>query len=63
MPVEMGFAPWHPEKGTMEKLSNRAKGIIRAAAAKELSQNMLAQTNLDSMYFSGKVSNTVTNPQ
>ncbi|EFY91204.1 glycosyl hydrolase [Metarhizium acridum CQMa 102] len=54
MPTEMDFAPWHPEKGSMKELSSKAKGIIRAAAAKELSQNMAAQTNLDSMYFSGK---------
>lgn len=55
MPIDMQFAPWHPEKGSMAELSDKAKGIIRAAAAKELSQNIPAQTNLDSMYFSGKV--------
>ncbi|KHO01794.1 glycosyl hydrolase [Metarhizium album ARSEF 1941] len=55
MPTEMDFAPWHPEKGPMKDLSNRTRSIIRAAAAKELSQNMVAQINLDSMYFSGKV--------
>ncbi|KIE03632.1 glycosyl hydrolase, partial [Metarhizium majus ARSEF 297] len=54
MPTEMDFAPWHPQNGSMKELSREAKGIIRAAAAKELSQNMAAQTNLDSMYFSGK---------
>ncbi|OAQ73903.1 endo-1,3-beta-glucanase Engl1 [Pochonia chlamydosporia 170] len=54
MPIDMQFAPWHPEKGSMAELSDKAKGIIRAAAAKELSQNIPAQTNLDSMYFSGK---------
>ncbi|ODA82389.1 hypothetical protein RJ55_00896 [Drechmeria coniospora] len=54
MPVDVGFAPWHPEKGSIEKLSDRAKRTIRAAAAKEVSQNMIAQSNLNSMYFSGK---------
>ncbi|OAA51792.1 glycosyl hydrolase [Metarhizium rileyi] len=54
MPIEMDFAPWHPEKGSMKELSDKAKDMIRAAAAKELSQNMPAQTQLDSMYFSGK---------
>lgn len=55
MPIEMGFAPWHPEKGNMKDLSDDAKRTIRAAAEREISQNMAAQSNLDSMYFSGKV--------
>jgi endo-1,3(4)-beta-glucanase len=58
MPVEMDFSPWHPEKGSVKEMSDEVKGIIRAAAAKEMTQNMVAQTNLDSMYFSGKVSET-----
>lgn len=55
MPVDMAFAPWDPKRGSVEKLSDHAKSIIRAAAAKEIAQNMIAQSNLDSMYFSGKV--------
>jgi endo-1,3(4)-beta-glucanase len=55
LPVDMEFAPWHPEKGTMKELSDHAKSLIHGAAAKEITQNMIAQTNLDSMYFSGKV--------
>jgi endo-1,3(4)-beta-glucanase len=56
LPVDMDFAPWHPEKGSLVALSRRAKEVIQGAAAAELSQNMIAQTDLDSMYFSGKVS-------
>lgn len=56
LPIDMGFAPWHPQRGSLKTLSDNAKGLIQAAASKELSQNMIAQTNLDSMYFSGKVS-------
>lgn len=56
IPIDMGFSPWHPEKGSVRWLSDRSKSLIRAAAAKEASQNMIAQTNLDSAYFSGKVS-------
>lgn len=56
MPVSMGFAPWDSKAGSMNKLSDHAKSTIRAAAKKELSQNMVAQSDLDSMYFSGKVS-------
>ena len=55
MPISMGFAPWDPEKGNMTNLSDRAKSLIHAAASKEISQNMVAQSNIDSMYFGGKV--------
>ncbi|KAK0385422.1 hypothetical protein NLU13_7898 [Sarocladium strictum] len=54
LPVDMHLAPWHPDKGNMTQLSDHAKGAVHAAAYKELSQNMVAQSNLDSMYFSGK---------
>ncbi|KAK5995005.1 Glucan endo-1,3-beta-D-glucosidase [Cladobotryum mycophilum] len=54
MPIGMSFAPWDPKKGSIEHLSDHAKGTIHAAAAKEITQNMIAQTNIDSMYFSGK---------
>lgn len=56
LPTDMEFAPWHPEKGSMKNLSDHAKDLIHGAASKEVAQNMIAQTNLDSMYFSGKVS-------
>ena len=55
MPIHMGFAPWRPGKGSVKALSATAKNLISATAAKEVSENMMAQTNLDSMYFSGKV--------
>ncbi|POR35186.1 Putative endo-1,3(4)-beta-glucanase 2 [Tolypocladium paradoxum] len=54
LPVDMDFSPWHPEKGRVDRLSDHAKSYIRAAAAKEVSQNMISQSNVDSMYFSGK---------
>ncbi|CAI4219978.1 unnamed protein product [Parascedosporium putredinis] len=54
MPVRMGFAPYTPEGESRVKLSEGAKSAIRAAAQQEVSQNMIDQTNLDSMYFSGK---------
>ncbi|PHH68408.1 hypothetical protein CDD82_575 [Ophiocordyceps australis] len=54
MPTDMGFAPWHPDQGSAERLSDTAKSTIKAAASKEVAQNMMAQCNLDSMYFSGK---------
>ncbi|KAF4595646.1 glycoside hydrolase family 81 protein [Ophiocordyceps camponoti-floridani] len=54
MPIDMGFAPWHPERGSVDKLSAEAKRTIRAAAGRELGQDMASQSNIDSMYFSGK---------
>lgn len=55
MPVKMGFAPYSPDLGSMEALSDTAKSVISVVAKNEVSQNMMAQANLDSMYFSGKV--------
>jgi endo-1,3(4)-beta-glucanase len=55
MPVNMGFAPWDPSTGS-KGLSTKAKTTIKPIAQSEVSQDMIAQTNLDSMYFSGKVS-------
>lgn len=54
LPKGMGFAPWSPEKGSVTKLSPAALKVIKGAAPAELSQDMDSQTNLDSMYFSGK---------
>ncbi|KAM0527889.1 hypothetical protein ACHAPW_003626 [Verticillium nonalfalfae] len=54
MPLDMTFAPWDPERGTMTKMSDEARALIRGIAVQEASQNMAAQSDLDSMYFSGK---------
>lgn len=50
----LDFAPYHPTYGSIQTISAIAKSKIQAVAAEELSQNMERQTNLDSMYFSGK---------
>jgi endo-1,3(4)-beta-glucanase len=54
LPVDMGFAPWRPVSGNVSALSDAAISAIQRVSAAEVSQNMSAQTNLDSMYFSGK---------
>lgn len=54
LPNRVGFAPWSPVSGSTTSLSTFAKAAISAAGASELSQDMDALTNLDSMYFSGK---------
>jgi endo-1,3(4)-beta-glucanase len=55
LPVDMGFAPRHLTLGN-RGLSTAAKNAIKPVAQSEVSQDMEAQTNLNSMYFSGKVS-------
>lgn len=55
MPVNMGFAPWSPNAGSMSKISETAKTLIRSRAQQEISQNIMQQTNQNSMYFGGKV--------
>lgn len=56
LPVSMTFLPWTPEQGTKSTLSAAAKAKVLAVAQAELSQDISSQTNLNSMYYSGKVS-------
>jgi endo-1,3(4)-beta-glucanase len=54
LPKDMGFSPWSPDKGSVTELSASALDVIRRVAPGELSQDIPTQTDLDSMYFSGK---------
>lgn len=54
LPVSMGFAPWAPSLGSVTQVSAAATAAINAAAEIELSENVTAQTDLNSMYYSGK---------
>lgn len=54
LPSEIGLAPWSPIAGSTKFIPDAAKRAIDNAAIMELSQDMEAQSNLDSMYFSGK---------
>ncbi|KIW26143.1 hypothetical protein, variant 3 [Cladophialophora immunda] len=58
LPITLGFAPWRPGNPTdfqgANSLSPAALSIIQNVAATEASQNMSVQTNLNSMYYSGK---------
>jgi len=56
LPIDMRFAPWSPETGSVDTLTEDAIAQIKDIAAGEVSQNMDRQTNSDSMYFGGKVS-------
>ncbi|KAF1983908.1 glycoside hydrolase family 81 protein [Aulographum hederae CBS 113979] len=54
LPDAIGFQPWSAGLGNVKVASVTAANAINNAAASELNQDMDAQTNLDSMYFSGK---------
>lgn len=56
LPVSVGFLPWSPQAGTVGTLSDAATEFIHNIAMRELSQNVITQSDQDSMYFSGKVS-------
>lgn len=56
LPVAMAFLPWTPTEGSKGTLSDSTKATILTIAQSELSQDISAQTNLNSMYYSGKVS-------
>lgn len=54
LPVDMGFSPWSPTLRSVDTVSSDAVALINAAGESELSQDINAQTNLNSMYYSGK---------
>ena len=54
LPTDMNFAPWTPSLRSKTSLSAYATNLIKQVANYEIKQNMSAQTDLDSMYFSGK---------
>ncbi len=55
LPTNMGFLPWSPQVGTVSAISDATKKTIHNIAQQEVSQNILQQTDQNSMYFSGKV--------
>lgn len=54
LPVSISFLPWSPTEGSQKTLSAATAARILAVAQSELSQDISAQTNLNSMYYSGK---------
>ena len=55
LPTSMHFAPWTPTMHTPSPLNSAALNVISQVATAEMAQNMETGTNLDSMYYSGKV--------
>lgn len=54
LPIDMGFAPWSVSEGSVTQLSAQAQEVIKDVAPIELKQDVEQQTNLNSMYYSGK---------
>ncbi|KAF2432715.1 endo-1,3-beta-glucanase [Tothia fuscella] len=54
LPVDIGFDPWTPARGTIKYVSETAATFINVAASVELAQDIDEQSNLNSMYYSGK---------
>lgn len=52
----VGFVPWKPGVGSVGALGEATKAFVHNVTLKELSQDMVRQSDQDSMYFSGKVS-------
>lgn len=54
LPIDMSFAPWSPTLRSVDTVSSAAAQLINAAGESELSQDFAEQTDLNSMYYSGK---------
>ena len=54
LPIEMSFAPWTPDQGSIETLALADNQIINAAGAAEVTQDVMKQANAGSMYYDGK---------
>ncbi len=54
LPFDIGFAPWTPRTRSRSILSAATRQLLQQVAVSEIKQDYKAQTNLNSMYFSGK---------
>ncbi|KAJ6119375.1 hypothetical protein N7523_003655 [Penicillium sp. IBT 18751x] len=54
LPIDMGFAPWTTAEGSVNTLSPDVQDAILKIAPTELEQDIEEQSNLNSMYYSGK---------
>lgn len=54
LPTDIDFAPWSPSRGKTTEVPAAARKLIQDVSFLEVFQDTDAQTNLDSMYFSGK---------
>lgn len=63
LPINMGFTPWDPERGSLSYLPEKAKAKIFTIAQHEVNQDILGLSGGPSMYFSGKVGRIALSPQ
>ena len=54
LPTDLSFGPWSPDSKGQGKLSVSGAKAVRAAGQSEITQPFDPQTNLNSMYYSGK---------
>ena len=54
MPIDIGYAPWNASTDSTNIIPAAAMTAIDNAGISDLSQDMDAQSNLNSMYYSGK---------
>lgn len=54
LPIDIGFAPHTTADASRSSLSTAAHSLIEKVATSEVKQNILDQSNLDSMYYGGK---------
>lgn len=54
LPIDIGFAPWSPLHRNHKSISVSARHKISNVAQDEIHQDINNQSNLESMYFSGK---------
>ncbi|KAJ5139672.1 hypothetical protein N7448_003080 [Penicillium atrosanguineum] len=54
LPIDMGFAPWTTTKGSVHTFSSAVQHAILQVAPTEINQDIKEQSNLNSMYYSGK---------
>jgi endo-1,3(4)-beta-glucanase len=50
----MGYAPWSPTNMNVKSLPAAALSVIQSTLATEIGADFIAQTNLATVYFSGK---------
>ncbi|EED16751.1 endo-1,3-beta-glucanase Engl1 [Talaromyces stipitatus ATCC 10500] len=55
LPIGIDFAPWSPSLGNVDGLSTDVQQTIKSSAESELTPDVDGQSNLNSMYYSGKV--------
>ncbi|VBB80051.1 Putative Glycoside Hydrolase Family 81 [Podospora comata] len=59
LPTGIGFLPWSPEAGEVKGLSEGVRSFVKGVALQEVSQDMLQQSDQNSMYFSGKFASII----